>query len=139
MKYFMDYVKASYEVVMIGECRTGINLDHEIEAYLVHTYARYMENPNIPTDAIAIQFMNSLSCNKEIKKKLLEKIAEECILINGLKLNNKKWPSKSYFLDMGQLALETRAYTNRPPELFYETIAKQLPIINKVLNSIVNI
>ena len=78
MKYFMDYVKASYEVVMIGECRTGINLDHEIEAYLVHTYARYMENPNIPTDAIAIQFMNSLSCNKEIKKKLLEKIAEEC-------------------------------------------------------------
>jgi hypothetical protein len=43
MKYFMDYVKASYEVILMGESRTGINLDHEIEAYVVHTYARYME------------------------------------------------------------------------------------------------
>lgn len=139
MKYFMDYVKASYEVILMGESRTGINLDHEIEAYVVHTYARYMEKPNIPTDAIAIQFMTSLSSTSEAKKKLLEKVAEECLLINGLKLNKRRWPSETYFLDMGQLALETRAFTNRPPELFYESIARQLPRISIVLDSVKNI
>jgi hypothetical protein len=133
MKYFMDYVKASYEVILMGESRTGINLDHEIEAYVVHTYARYMEKP------IAIQYMSSLNSTTETKKKLLEKVAEECLLINGLKLNKRRWPSETYFLDMGQLALETRAFTIRPPELFYEAIARQLPRISIVLDSVKNI
>jgi len=139
MKYFMDYVKASYEVILMGECRTGINLDHEIEAYVVHTYARYMENPNIPTDSIAIQFMNSLSCNNIEKIKRLEKVAEESMLIDALKLNKKRWPTNTYFLEMAQLALETRAFTTKPYELFYNQVAKQLPNISKILGSVNNI
>lgn len=136
MKYWMDYVKASYEVIMYGESKAGICLDHEVEAFVVHTFARYMEQPNIPTDAIAIQLMQSIQLSGENRKKQLQKVAEECILIDGLMLNNRKWPSKNYFSDMGKIALGYRAYAERPPELMYETIAKQIPMISQVLHKI---
>jgi len=138
MKYWMDYVKASYEVILYGEEKSGINLEHEIEAFVVHTFARYMENPRIPTDAIAIQLMESLNKTGEIRKQHLQKVAEECILIDGLDLNCKKWPSQNYFVDMGKVALGYRAYAERPPELFYETVAHNMNKISKVLHRIKN-
>ena len=134
----MDYVKASYEVILYGESKAGINLEHEIEAFVVHTFARYMENPNIPTDAIAIQLMTSLNETGEIRKQHLQKVAEECILIDGLHLNSRKWPSKNYFVEMGKVALGYRAYAQRPPELFYETIANNMDNISRVLHRIKN-
>lgn len=132
----MDYVKASYEVILYGEGKAGINLDHEIEAFVVHTFARYMENPNIPSDAIAIQLMSSLNKTGEIRKQHLQKVAEECILIDGLDLNSRRWPSQNYFVDMGKVALGYRAYAERPPELFYEQVAKNMNNISKVLHRI---
>ena len=138
MKYWMDYVKASYEVILYGESKAGIILEQEIEACVVHTFARYMENPNIPTDAIAIQLMTSLNETGEIRKQHLQKVAEECILIDGLHLNSRKWPSKNYFVEMGKVALGYRAYAQRPPELFYETIANNMDNISRVLHRIKN-
>lgn len=132
----MDYVKASYEVILFGEAKAGINLEHEIEAFVVHTFARYMENPNIPSDAIAIQLMSSLNKTGEIRKQHLQKVAEECILIDGLELNSRRWPSQNYFVEMGKVALGYRAYAQRPPELFYEQIARNLNDISKVLHRI---
>lgn len=136
MKYWMDYVKASYDVILYGEGKAGINLEHEVEAFVVHTFARYMENPHIPTDAIAIQLMESLNKTGEIRKQNLQKVAEECILIDGLGLNSRRWPSQNYFVDMGKVALGYRAYAERPPELFYETVAKNMNNISKVLHRI---
>lgn len=138
MRYWMDYVKASYEVILYGESKAGINLEHEVEAFVVHTFARYMENPNIPTDAVAIQLMGSLNKTGELRKQQLQKVAEECILIDGLELNSRRWPSQNYFTDMGKIALGYRAYAERPPELFYETIAKNLGNISKVLHGVKN-
>jgi hypothetical protein len=136
MKHWMDYVKAGYEVILIAEERASINLEHEVEAFVVHTFARYMEQPNIPTDAVAIQLMESMQLTGDIRRRQLQKIAEECILIDGLELNKRRWPSNSYFCDMGKLALEYRAYSSRPPELFYEKIAHQFNTISRVLHNV---
>jgi hypothetical protein len=37
---------------------------------------------------------------------------------------------------MGKVALGYRAYSERPPELFYETVAKNMNNISKVLHRI---
>lgn len=136
MKYWMNYVKAAYEVILIAEEKTSINLEHEVEAFLVHTFARYMEQPNIPTDSIAIKLMTTVNEKGETRKKNLQQIAEECILIDGLELNARRWPSKKYYIDMGRLALEHRAWTERPPELFYERIAFEFENLSKVLHAV---
>ena len=134
----MDYVKASYEVIMYGESKSGVILEHEVEAFVVHTFARYMSNPRIPTDAIAIQLMSSLNETGENRRQHLQKVAEECILIDGLGLNHRKWPSETYFVDMAKIALGYRAYAQRPPELFYETVANNMNKISTVLCKVRN-
>ena len=132
----MTYVKAAYEVILIAEERSSINLEHDVEAYVVHTFARYIEKPNIPTDAIAIKMLTTVNEHGESRKKKFQEIAEECLLIDGLGLNRRKWPSQNYYSDMGKLALEYRAWSARPPELFYGHLAKQFYKISTVLHSV---
>jgi hypothetical protein len=136
MKYFMEYVKAGYEVVMIAEQRSNIMLEHEIEAWLVHVIARYMETPDITKEPIAIKMLTAVNESGELRKQRLQQIAEECLLIDGFELNRGKWPSHSYYHDMGKLALEHRAWTPRPPELFYQRIANQFSNISQLLHSV---
>lgn len=136
MQHFLTYVKHSYEVIFATEVKTKVNLDHEIEAYLVHTFAKYMENPNIATEPIAIKMLTTLNETGQLRKSHFQEIAEECLLIDGLKLNNRRWPSKNYYKDMGVLALESRAYSERPPELFYERIANQFDKMSYLLNNL---
>lgn len=132
----MTYVKAAYEVIIMAEERSSINLDHEIEAFVVHTFARYIEKPNIPTDAIAIKMLTTVNERGEARKKHFQEIAEECLLIDGLGLNRRRWPSENYYSDMGRLALEYRAWSGRPPELFYEQVSKQFKTISLLLHSV---
>ena len=136
MRHWQEYVKASYEVIMVAEERSQINLEHEVEAFVVHTFARYMEQPNIPTDAIAIKMMEATNHAGETRKRQFQQIAEECLLIDGLELNSRRWPSRKYFRDMGCLALEHRAWSDRPPELFYERVASQFDKLSAVLHSV---
>lgn len=136
MKHFLTYVKHSYDVIIETEARTSVNLEHEIEAFVVHTFAKYMEQPNIPTDAIAIKMMTTVSESGEIRKQHFQQIAEECLLIDGLKLNSRRWPSKKYYKDMGVIALEHRAYSETPPELMYEKIANHFEEMSYILNNI---
>lgn len=136
MKHFLTYVKHSYEVILDAESRTHVSLDHDIEAFVVHTFAKYMEQPNIPTDSIAIKMLTAVNTPGTIRKKKFEEIAEECLLIDGFKLNNRRWPNQKYFSDMGKIALEHRAYSDRPPELLYARIANQFEKMSFVLNSV---
>ena len=134
--HFMTYVKHAYEVVLEGECRAGVTLSQEVESYLVHVIARYFDKPNVNKDPIAIKMLSAMNLPKSQKRQKLQEVAEECLLIDGLKLNHRKWPSRKYFSDMGKIALEHRAYSDRPPELYYEKIANHFEEMSYILNNI---
>ena len=138
MKHFLTYVKHSYDLIMEAEIKSSINLEHEVEAFVVHMFAKYMDQPNIPTDTIAIKLLKTVNESGEVRKMHLQQIAEEFILIDGLKINVRKWPSKNYFKEMGITALEYRAYSRNPPELLYEKIAHKFDQISEVLTYVKN-
>lgn len=134
MKHFLEYVKHSYDLIIEIESKTKVILDHEVEAFIVHTFAKYMENPYIPTEKIAIKMLSTTGETGEIRKQHFQEIAEECLLIDGLKLNHTKWPTNKYFKDMGILALEYRAYSNNPPDKTYEKLAYSFNDMSYILN-----
>lgn len=134
MKHFLTYVKYSYDVIIEAERKTNINLDQEVEIFIVHTVAKYMDRPNIPTDAIAMKMLKTVNETGSVRKDHFKQIAEECLLIDGFKLNSRKWPTNNYFKDMGIIALEHRAYSERPPELMYERIASKFDEMSYLLN-----
>lgn len=127
MKHFLEYRRASYDLIMEAQGRVGVVLDDEVEAWTVHTFARYMENPHIPSDTIATRLLSALSETPTLRKAALETVVEECVLIDGLQLNKRRWPSQHYYRDMCMLACEHRAWSDRPPQQFWVTLANQLP------------
>lgn len=135
MKHFLEYRRASYDLIMEAEGRSGIALDGEVEAWVVHTFACYLDRPHIPSDTIATRMLSSVNETGEMRKLHLNEIAQECILIDGLRLNQRRWPSPSYYHDMGVLACEHRAWTDRPPELFWERLAHDWGAVRTVLSS----
>lgn len=100
-KYWFDYVKHCYDLVVESEGLTELVLDHEVEAYVVHLMARNFERTDIGTQAVAISLMQALNAGT---KDDLVSVADECLLIHSYPLKRQRWPSPNYYCDMGTTA-----------------------------------
>lgn len=100
-KYWFDYVKTCYDLVVESEGFTHLILEHEVEAYVVHLMARNFERTDIGSTAVAISLMQAM--NSGNKDSLLS-VADECLLIHSYPFKKKKWPSPTYYQDMGTTA-----------------------------------
>ncbi len=101
-KYWLEYVKHCYDLVLESEKNSALILEHEIEAYIVHLMARNFNRLDIGENPIAIQLLEYIN-QKSNKEKLLL-AADECLLIHSFPLKKSKWPSKNYYMDMGIIA-----------------------------------
>lgn len=70
-------------------------LDTEVETYVVHLLAKNFVKLNIDEEAIAIQILNG---------KDYQHIGDECLLINSYPLKRRRWPTDTYYRDMGTIA-----------------------------------
>jgi len=95
MRYWQEYCKAAYDLVLESEGMSHTFLQHEVEAYIVHLFARNFNRTDIGTQPIALQILEA----KRHKK--FEPIADECLLINSFPLKRMKWPSETYYLELG--------------------------------------
>lgn len=134
MEHWLTYVKHSYQIILDAEAKLCINLEHQTEAYMVHLFARYMDQPNINNDPICIKIMESSSLPAGKRKQALLAAAEECLLITGLELTKPKWPSESYYTDLGILAYDQVAYAHQPVDTFYIDLAENFKLLTSVLN-----
>lgn len=134
MQHFLTYVKHSYEVILEAEAKLCVNLEHNTEAYIVHLFARYLDNPQLNQQPVCIRMMESVNLPLKQKKEKFLSSAEECLLIDGLELAKNRWPTKTYYRDLGTMAYDQLAYTHRPPDEFYINLASNFSLLSKVLN-----
>jgi len=90
-----DFIRASYDLVMESESLSNTYLQDEVETYVVHLLAKNFNNLNINNEAIAIQIMQGRD---------YQYIGDECLLINSYPLKRRRWPSQTYYRDMGTIA-----------------------------------
>lgn len=100
-KYWLDYVKSCYDLVVESQGITNVVLDHEIEAYVVHLMANNFERTNIGAQAVAIQMLSAVQTGK--RQQLLE-VADECLIIHSYPFKKTRWPSPSYYKEIGTTA-----------------------------------
>jgi len=127
------YVKESYELVRRAECELTVNLEHDLEAYIVHLFAHYMDQPRVNTVPVGIKMMSSVNLPVKAKKELLKNVGDECLLINSMEWGKSRWPTEIYYADMGQMAYVSRAYAERPPEDLFDDLAYQFQTATNVL------
>lgn len=127
------YVRESYDLVRRAECELTVNLEHEIEAYVVHLFAHYLDKPNVNTVPVGVKLLSASTLPTQAKKELLKNIGDECLLINSMEWGKTRWPTEVYYSDMGQMAYMSRAYADRPPEGLFDDLAYQFQIATRVL------
>jgi hypothetical protein len=101
-KYWQEYVRAAYDLVLESEGRCKIFLDNSVEAYIVHLFAKNINRTDIGQQAIAIQMLEQMQKPKNHAN--YQPIADECLLIDSFPLKRQKWPSDNYYKEMGCIA-----------------------------------
>ena len=96
-----EYVKVGYELITEYACINSIKLDHNAESQIVHMFARKLRRTDIGTHPIAIQMMEAVQSND---KRALGTIGDECLLIQSFPLKKHRWPSDTYYIDMGTIS-----------------------------------
>ena len=117
------YVRESYNIVRRAENELTINLAENIEAYLVLMFAHYLDKPLVNTEPICIKLLESTNKPITQRKEILKAVGDECLLIHSMEWGRPRWPTSTYYADMGQMAYMNRAFIVRPPEDLYDDLA----------------
>ena len=137
MTNYEHYLQHSYDAVKRAEDMLLIDLEDDLEAYLVHLFANYMDKPQINTEPVCIKLLEST--HKPIRERIpiLKEVGDECLLVHSLGWGKPKWPTESYYQEMGQTAYVTRAFLRRPPEMLYDDLAVEFDTVSKILRTCV--
>jgi hypothetical protein len=100
-KFWFDYVKTCYDLVVESEEFSDLKLEHTVEAYVVHLMAKNFNRTDIGNKAVAIQLLEAV--NSKNRSEYVA-VGDECLLIHSYPLKQNKWPNKTYYSDMGTTA-----------------------------------
>ena len=127
------YIKEAYSLIKRAENELVIDLQHDLEAYLVHLYAHYLDRPLVNTEPVGIKLLSSNMLPISQRKLVLKDIGDECLIIHAMEWGKHRWPSSSYYADLGQMAYTNRAYIVRPPEDIFDDLAIEFHTATKIL------
>lgn len=134
MKYWQEYIRSSYELVLEAEGKTSAFLNEDIESYLVRLLARWFDRNDIPPDTpVAILLMTALQSGRDKDQKLAH-VADVCLFYDAFKYKQPKWPTINYYRDMGTMAYGM-AYVSTKDNV-YEQLEYNFITCSKVLSCI---
>lgn len=127
------YVRESYDLIKEAEEALTVTLPIEIEAYVVHLFAHFIDKPSINTEPLGVKMMTSITLPIRQRKMVLKEVGDECLLINAMEWNKRRWPSDSYYAELGQSAYYTRACVEYPIEDVFDSLSAEFHNATKVL------
>lgn len=133
MSNWETYVRESYQLIKEAEQSLTVTLEHNVEAYIVHLFAHFLDKPAVNTEPLGVKLMASAALPVPQRKQILKEVGDECLLINAMEWNKRRWPSSSYYADLGVSAYMTRAYVVRPPEDIFDNLSTEFQTATKIL------
>ena len=123
------------DVVKHAESRCDINLEDELEAYLVSLLMRYTNKPEVAKKVFATAFLDALQLRERERHTSLQHVGDQCLLYAGLfpQSAQKRRVKISYFVDLGRSAY---ANVSRTANDLYGLLALQFVALMDVLQSI---
>lgn len=127
------YVRESYDIIRRAENELTVTLEHNIEAYLVHLFAHYLDKPTVNTEPICVKLLSSNSLPVPQRKHILKEVGDECLMVHAMEWGKPRWPSNTYYADLGQMAYVSRAFIVRPPEDIFDDLAVSFSTATQIL------
>ncbi|MGD8926440.1 MAG: hypothetical protein PVG20_06305 [Thioalkalispiraceae bacterium] len=100
-----------HELVKEAEEYNGVNLDEELESYLVFTLMRYTQQPELVSKIIALEYLNGAQASGSERQERMRDVGDQCLLFSGLFPHHAKRRNVkiSYYVNIGKTAYHTLA------------------------------
>lgn len=98
-----------YALINDAQVRRRLQLDEELESYLVFLLMRFTEQPEIADSILALDFLQSQHEVGQAQQELLRDVGDKCLLFSGLfpGLAKRRRVDSDYFVTLGQSAYAT--------------------------------
>jgi len=123
-------------MISIVEPNVYPELDHTLESYLANLLARHFTSNSFGEKPVAITLLETsvLPCYQ--KKQSYATVGDECLFIDGSGYKKNKWPSATYYQQLGMIAYGYAAIALRPPDDLYLHIEQHFRTMSKVVQQI---
>jgi hypothetical protein len=92
-----------------------------------------MDKPRVNTVPVGVRLLSAATMPVSIRKEELQTVGDECLLIHSMGWGQPRWPSATYYSDIGQSAYMSRAYADNPPESLFDELAYEFATATKIL------
>ncbi|MEK7604513.1 MAG: hypothetical protein AAB442_01835 [Patescibacteria group bacterium] len=130
-------------LVRAGEEKASVTLPHALHGFLVDCLVEHLRDPEITHDVLALGFLRAVELSGEKGNVVLKRVGDEALLLAGLFPERalRLRVSVRYFRQMGQSAygnLSAKLIAGGKPERshFYNTLARQFELLEKVLGAV---
>ena len=98
-KLWRDLVKEAIDY-------NGVNLDEELESYLVFLLMRYMKETTLTSKVMALEYLRGQQHPTAQRNECMRDVGDQCLLFSGLypKLAQRRQVKISYYVKMGRSA-----------------------------------
>jgi len=114
-------------LVAEAEILAGVQLDEELESYLVFTLMRYLRRPEMAQRILALDFLEAFQHKHPQRSEALRDVGDQCLLYSGLfpRRAERRRVRVSYYVRLGRSAYQNLADSlNKTADLFAHLAAE---------------
>lgn len=127
-----------HTLVSDAQQNTGVQLDEELESYLVFLLMRYTDKPEMAASVLALEYLKGASALGKIRHGRMRDVGDQCLLYSGLfpERAERRRVKISYYVDLGRSAYHTAAdATQQALSQLFIGLAEQFVVIMDILQA----
>lgn len=99
------------ELVKAAEAHNHIQLDEDLESYLVFLLMRYTQKPEMAAKVMALEYLRGMQAGGSHRQAQLRDVGDQCLLYSGLfpQRAERRRVRISYYVDLGRSAYQSVA------------------------------
>ncbi len=126
------------KLVSEAEAELGVQLDEDMESYLVFTLMRYTRRPDMTSRVMALDYLEAMQNSGSASQQQMRDVADQCLLLTGLfpARARRRRVSVTYYVDLGRSAYRHLAENLVGMTLLYTRMAQQFVQVMDTLHTI---
>ncbi len=127
-----------HTLVNDAQHHTGVQLNEELESYLVFMLMRYTDKPEMAASVLALDYLEGAHALGQVRQDRMRDVGDQCLLYSGLfpERAENRHVKVSYYVDLGRSAYHTAAdATHKAVGQLFIGLASQFVIIMDTLQA----
>ena len=129
-------------LVKEAEELNGVLLNEELESYLVFLLMRYMQQPDLASQVMALEYLTGSQSQGSERQERMRNVGDQCLLYSGLFPHRaqRRHVKISYYVNLGQTAYQNLSeLTQAALARMYDNLARSFVVLMDTLLAMRNL